>query len=115
MAGDERLHAVGARLPHFVGAMAVKIQRKGCCGVTQVFLHGFDVVPRAERIHCVGVPEVMNEILSKDSTLTAANDADTAPAFPLSPHSGKVLPPPHDLCYHMKERKRKYDSDNWAS
>lgn len=56
MAADERLHPIGARLPHFVGAVAVKIQRKGCSGVTQVFLHGFDIVPRAQRVYSIGVP-----------------------------------------------------------
>ena len=63
VAGDECLHPVGAGQPHFVGAMAVEIQRKGCCGVTQIFLYSFDVVPRAEGVYCIGVPEVMNPSL----------------------------------------------------
>ena len=56
VAGDECLHPVGAGQPHFVGTVAVKIQRKGRCGMTEVLLHGFDVVPGTDGIDRIGGP-----------------------------------------------------------
>ena len=60
VAGDERLHPIGAGLPHFIRTMAVKIQRKRGCCVPQVFLYSLDIVPGAERVDRISVPEVMN-------------------------------------------------------
>ena len=53
---DKTLHAVGAFALHLVGHMAVYVQRKGGCGVTQIALHCLDIVAGADRGDCVGVP-----------------------------------------------------------
>ena len=53
---DKTLHAVGTFALHLVGHMAVYVQRKGRCGVTQIALHGLDVISGADRGDCVGVP-----------------------------------------------------------
>ena len=53
---DKTLHAVGTFALHLVSHMAVYVQRKGRCGVTQIALHGFDVVPGSNRGNGVGVP-----------------------------------------------------------
>lgn len=56
---DKTLHAVGTFALHLVSHMAVYVQRKGGCGVTQIALHGLDVVPGADRGNGVGVTQVM--------------------------------------------------------
>ena len=53
---DKMLHAVGAFALHLVSHMAVYVQRKGRCGVTQITLHRLDIVAGADRGDCVGVP-----------------------------------------------------------
>ena len=59
-AGNEVLHAVRAGDAHLIGAVSVKIQRKGCRRMAQILLHGLDVVSGAEGIDCVGVPQVVD-------------------------------------------------------
>lgn len=39
--------------------MAVYVQRKGRCGVTQITLHRLDIVAGADRGDCVGVTQVV--------------------------------------------------------
>lgn len=56
---DKTLHAIGTFALHLVGHMAVYVQRKGRCGVTQITLHCLDVVSRADRSDCVGVTQVV--------------------------------------------------------
>ena len=53
---DKTLHAVGTFALHLVSHMAVYVQRKGRCGVTQITLHRLDIVAGADRGDCVGVP-----------------------------------------------------------
>ena len=53
---DKALHAVGTFALHLVSHMAVYVQRKGRCGVTQIALHRLYVVPGSNRDDCVGVP-----------------------------------------------------------
>ena len=53
---DKTLHAVGTFALHLVSHMAIHVQRKGRCGVTQISLHCLDVVPGADRGNGVGVP-----------------------------------------------------------
>lgn len=53
---DKTLHAVGTFALHLIGHMAIHVQCKGCCGVTQITLHCFNVVSGADRGDCVGVP-----------------------------------------------------------
>ena len=56
---DKTLHAVGTFALHLVGHMAIYVQRKGRCGVTQISLHGLDVGPGADRGDCTGVTQVV--------------------------------------------------------
>ena len=56
---DKTLHAVGTFALHLVSHMAVYVQRKGGCGVTQITLHRLDIVPGADRGDCVGVTQVV--------------------------------------------------------
>ena len=56
---DELLHAVGALLLHLVGNMAIDIQGKDGGGVSQVFLHGLDIIPALDSGHGVAVPQVV--------------------------------------------------------
>ncbi len=56
---DKTLHAVGTFALHLVSHMAVCVQRKGRCGVTQIALHRLDVVPGADRGNGVGVTRVV--------------------------------------------------------
>ena len=56
---DKTLHAVGAFALHLVSHMAVYVQRKGRCGVTQISLHCLDVVAGADRGDSVGVTQVV--------------------------------------------------------
>ena len=56
---DKTLHAVGTFALHLVSHMAVYVQRKGRCGVTQITLHCLDVVPGADCGDCVGVTQVV--------------------------------------------------------
>ena len=56
---DKTLHAVGTFALHLVSHMAVYVQRKGRCGVTQISLHGLDIVAGADRGDCVGVTQVV--------------------------------------------------------
>ena len=53
---DKTLHAVGTFALHLVSHMAIHVQRKGGCGVTQITLHRLDVVPGSNRGNGVGVP-----------------------------------------------------------
>ena len=41
---DERLHFVGACLPHFVGDVAVGVQRKCRRVMAEIALHCFDII-----------------------------------------------------------------------
>ena len=59
-AGNEILHAVGTRDPHLVRTVPVEVQGEGRRCVTQVFLHRLDVVPGAEGVDRVSVPQVVN-------------------------------------------------------
>ena len=53
---DERLHSGSALLLHFVRNMAVNVQRKcGCC-VSQRFLYGLNIVTALDCRHRVRVP-----------------------------------------------------------
>lgn len=56
---DKTLHAVGTFALHLVSHMAVYVQRKGRCGVTQITLHRLDIVASADRGDCVGVTQVV--------------------------------------------------------
>lgn len=62
---DKALHPVGAFLLHLVGDMAVNVQRKGCRGVTQVALHGLDIVADLQGGHRVGVAHVVEAKLRR--------------------------------------------------
>ena len=53
---DKTLHAVGTFALHLIGHMAIHVQRKGGCGVTQITLHRLDVVAGADCGDSVGVP-----------------------------------------------------------
>ena len=53
---DKTLHAVGTFALHLVSHMAIHVQRKGGCGVTQITLHCLDVISGADRGDSVGVP-----------------------------------------------------------
>ena len=53
---DKALHAVGTFALHLVSHMAIHVQRKGGCGVTQITLHCLDVISGADRGDSVGVP-----------------------------------------------------------
>lgn len=56
---DKTLHAVGTFALHLVSHMAVYVQRKGGCGVTQITLHRLDIVPGSNRGNGVGVTQVV--------------------------------------------------------
>lgn len=56
---DKTLHAVGTFALHLVGHMAIHVQRKGGCGVTQITLHRLDIVPGSNRGNGVGVTQVV--------------------------------------------------------
>lgn len=56
---DKTLHAVGTFALHLVSHMAVYVQRKGRCGVTQITLHRLDIVASADLGDCVGVTQVV--------------------------------------------------------
>lgn len=56
---DKTLHAVGTFALHLIGHMAIHVQCKGCCGVTQITLHCLDIVASADRGDCVGVTQVV--------------------------------------------------------
>ena len=45
--------------------MAVYVQRKGRCGVTQITLHRLDIVASADRGNCIGVTQVMETGISQ--------------------------------------------------
>lgn len=53
------LHPGGAVLFHALRHVAVNIQSKGCCGVSQVSLDGFHVVPILEREDGEGVTKIV--------------------------------------------------------
>ena len=55
----ELLHPGCAFLFHLLCDVAVNIQRKGCCSVSQVLLDGFDVVPGLGGYNSIGVAEIM--------------------------------------------------------
>ena len=56
---DKTLHAVGTFALHLVSHMAVYVQRKGGCGVTQITLHRLDIVAGSNRGNGVGVTQVV--------------------------------------------------------
>ena len=62
---DKTLHAVGTFALHLVSHMAIHVQRKGRCGVTQITLHRLDVVSGADRGDCVGVTQVVETGISQ--------------------------------------------------
>lgn len=62
---DKTLHAVGTFALHLVSHMAVYVQRKGRCGVTQIALHGLDVVPGSNRGNGVGVTLIVETGISQ--------------------------------------------------
>ena len=62
---DKTLHAVGTFALHLVSHMAVYVQRKGRCGVTQITLHRLDIVASADRGNCIGVTQVMETGISQ--------------------------------------------------
>ena len=53
---DKCLHAVGTVLLHLIGDVTINVQSKGCGGMTQVALHGFDIVPGADGGNGITVP-----------------------------------------------------------
>ena len=56
---DKCLHP-GRTFPlHFLGDVAVYIQRKSCGGMAQIFLNSFDIVAGLDAGHCIGVPQIM--------------------------------------------------------
>ena len=59
-AGDEILHAVGTCDPHLVRTVPVEIQGEGRRRVTQILLDRLDVVPGAEGVDRVSVPQVVD-------------------------------------------------------
>lgn len=54
--GNKLLHAGGAFLLHLIGDMAIYIQGKGGCSMTQMLLNGFDIITRTDGSNSVGVP-----------------------------------------------------------
>jgi hypothetical protein len=50
------LHTGRAGLLHLVGYVAVHVQGKGCCGVSQIALHGLDIVPGSDGGNGEAVP-----------------------------------------------------------
>ena len=75
---DKTLHAVGTFTLHLVSHMAIHVQRKGRCGVTQITLHRLDIVASADRGDCVGVTQVVETGIGttdgRDDTLVLAVD-----------------------------------------
>ena len=69
---DKTLHAVGTFALHLVSHMAIHVQRKGGCGVTQITLHRLDVVPGSNRGNGVGVTQVVETGIG---TTHGCNDA----------------------------------------
>ncbi len=57
---NEAFHAVSAILLHLVSDVSIDVQREGCRGVTEVALHGFDVVAVLQGDHRVSVPQVVD-------------------------------------------------------
>ena len=55
----KRLHAGGAVLLHLLREVAVTIQSKGGGGVAQVSLDGLNIITGADRIHSVGVAQIV--------------------------------------------------------
>ena len=56
---NKLFHPVRAGPLHFLGDVPIHIQGKGGGMVSQVALHRLNIVPGPERIHGIGVPEVM--------------------------------------------------------
>ena len=50
------LHAVGAVLLHLLGNVPIDVKREGCCCMSDVGLHGLDIIAILERNHRIGVP-----------------------------------------------------------
>jgi len=62
---EKLLHSLRACLPHAVRHVSVAIQREGGGGVTQIFLHGFDVVAVRKRGNGIGVTQIVHSGLRK--------------------------------------------------
>ena len=56
---NELLHAGGAFLLHFVGDMPVNVQRECRCGVAEIVLDRFDIVPGMNCGHGIRMPQVV--------------------------------------------------------
>ena len=44
---------------HLVRYMSINIECEGCCGMSEIFLNGFDVVSALDRGHRIGVAQIM--------------------------------------------------------
>ena len=60
---DVFLHAICAVLFHAIGDMTIHIQRKRSRKVTEIFLHGFHVVPVLDGCHSVSMAQIMKASL----------------------------------------------------
>jgi hypothetical protein len=44
---------------HLIRNMSINIECEGCCGMSEIFLNGFDVVSALDRGHRIGVAQIM--------------------------------------------------------
>ena len=58
-------HAVGTLFFHARGRVRIGAEREGRGGMTEVFLHGLDVVPGAEAVHREGMAQRVEAQLVK--------------------------------------------------
>ena len=56
---DITFHIICRCFMHSFGNMAVNIHRQGSCGVTEVFLDGFNIIARFKRSHGKRMTEIM--------------------------------------------------------
>lgn len=56
---DKTLHSVGTVLFHLIGHVAIDIQCKCCCGVSQISLYRLDVISGLKRSNRIGVSQIM--------------------------------------------------------
>ena len=69
---NEAFHVVRAALFHLFRHMPVNVQRKGCCRMSEIPLHGLDIVTGMDRGNCVAVAKIV------ETSLRHANRCDNA-------------------------------------
>ncbi len=66
---DKPFHAIGGLLPHLLGDMTVNVQREAGGGMTQIALHGLDVISAFDGDNCVAVPLRYNNDKPEESRI----------------------------------------------